>query len=165
MNDAARCWALHSWYWPRYDLIAQQSLLVTKHVIDTSGPAGRAQANRHLQTMLNNFNDPVETDAGEVNRYGDDLKVDGIMGWKTSQRMDEFLNHRQLKGECLLAFACNCFQLRHFSKTAEVNEGKRDYTFGWWWNRCFTDCPEIFEHYERNKDKPYTRIRATYTHV
>lgn len=159
-EDAAKCWALHSWYWPRYDLLAQQSLLIAKHIMDTSGPAGTNQATKHIQTMLNNMNDPVDNQGF---RYGADLKVDGLMGYKTSVRMENFLEHRKVPGECLLAFAVNAFQLRHFSMTADRNIGKRDFTFGWWMERCFKDCPEIFDYYLKNKNG--TVKRHTTVHV
>lgn len=142
-NDAMRMWALHSWYGPRYDLVAQQSYLIAKQVMDTSGPAGTAQATRHLQTMLNDLNDPVSTGG---NRYGIDLKVDGLMGFNTSRRLESYLDHRGVEGDGVLALAVNAFQLKHMSLTAAKNPGKRDFIYGWWHKRVYLDVVEIMEY-------------------
>ena len=157
-EDASRCWALHSWYWPRYDLIAQQSYLIAKQVLDTSGPAGTSQATRHLQTMLNDVNDPVSSGG---NRYGVDLEVDGLIGWNTSQRLGKYLDHRGVEGEGVMALAANAFQLKHMSLTAAKNPGKRDFIYGWWHRRVYEDTVEIIEYM-----KTATTIkRHGFTHV
>lgn len=151
--DAKKCWALHSWYWPRYDLIAQQSYMVAKHVIDTSGPAGISQATKHLQTMLNNLN--------SKNRYGPDLTEDGLIGLNTSMRLGAYLDHRGVEGDAVLAFAINAFQLRHMSLTAVKNVGKRDFIFGWWRERCFKDARDIYDY-----SNSATEVkRHNFTHV
>ena len=74
-DTAAKMWAIHSWYRPRYDLIAAHSLLITWAVIDSSGPAGTPASNKHFQRLLNSLNDPVE----EGYRYGVDLQ--GTVAW------------------------------------------------------------------------------------
>lgn len=149
-NDAFRMWALHSWYEPRYDLIAQQSYLCAKHIMDTSGPAGDRQATRHLQELLNGFNDPHK----EASRYGSDLKVDGLIGLNTSERLRQYLDHRGVIGDGVLAVAINAFQLNHFRATANKNIGKRDFIFGWYHRRVYEDLLEIFEYM-----KTATRIK------
>ena len=151
--SARKCWALHSWYWPRYDLIAQQSYMTAKHVIDTSGPAGRTQATRHLQQMLNNLN--------ARNQYGPDLSEDGLIGLNTSSRLGSYLNHRGVEGDAVLSFAVNAFQLRHMSLTAIKNPGKRDFIFGWWRERCYKDVIDIIEYMKTAKEVR----RHNYTHV
>lgn len=141
-EDAKKMWAIHSWYMPRYDVIAQVSPLICKHVIDTSGPAGMSQANRHLQRLLNCMNDPVD---GGGFRYGEDLDVDGLIGAKTASRIAAYLGHRGTEGEFIMAAAVNAMQLSHFVLTAEKNEGKRDFSYGWWKNRVSNDLAEIYE--------------------
>ena len=147
-NDARKMWAIHSWYMPRYDIIAQVSQLVCKHTIDTSGPAGMSQANRHLQRLLNAMNDPV--DSGGY-RYGEDLDVDGLIGNKTAERLSAYLEHRKTNGEVILAMAINAVQLAHMLLTSEKNPGKRDFSYGWWDKRVHEDLVELYADFDNQR--------------
>ena len=142
-HDAKRCWAIHSWYGPRYDLIYQVSPEVCKHVMDTSGPAGVSLANKHLQRLLNVLNDPVGPNPGEF-RYGPDLTADGLIGAKTAERLKAYLDHRGKEGESVFIVAINAMQLSHYVLVAEKNSGKRDFSYGWWKNRVFNDLNQVF---------------------
>ena len=138
-HEAKQCWAIHSWFTPRYDLIAAHSVLICREVVDTSGPAGRSTSTKHFQRLLNALNDPVDTGY----RYGPDLKVDGLLGVKSMVRLSDFLSHRGRDGERLFAVAINCMQLSHFVLTSENKTGKRDFSYGWWDKRVFNDLSAI----------------------
>jgi len=153
-TEALQCWALGWWFNSRYDMVAQVSELICSQIIDTSGPAGVSQGTKHMQNMLNQLNDPV--DAGG-NRYGVDLEEDGLIGGKTVSRLQAYISHRGQEGIFIFAMIMNAYQASHYRFTAERNEGKRDFIFGWWRERVFRDMVAIAEAYQQWLNEPHNQ--------
>lgn len=80
-----------------------------------------------LQRLLNSFN----TIRGGKYKYGDDLVIDGLIGWKTIERLAK-MDKRQLK---IIYNGLNALQNAHYITQAYLKPSQRDFFVGWTTNR------------------------------
>jgi lysozyme family protein len=80
-----------------------------------------------LQRLLNSMN----TIRGNKYKYGEDLTIDGLIGWKTIERLGK-MDKRQLK---IIYNGLNALQSAHYITQAYLKSSQRDFFVGWSTNR------------------------------
>lgn len=139
-DTAGQIWASLFWYGPNLHVVDHVSTLIAETVLDTAGPAGLRIGITHLQEALTSFN-KIE-DGQRI--YGEDLSRDGIIGPKTIEQLEKYLDHRRgQQGTKKLATRLNCLQDAHYCRIAIAKPGKRDFSFGWNSTRVFADLVEL----------------------
>lgn len=118
-------------YKPKIDMLEYYSVAVAEKVLDCGVNAGHVTAIKFLQESLNILN--------YVNgRYlYDDLVVDGVIGRKTVDALNFFLNARPREGESVLLKALNCLQGAYYINITKSRKENKSFIYGWLNRRIF----------------------------
>lgn len=112
-------------YWidPKFDQVANLSLLLAEELLDTGINMGQATAAKFLQRALNVLNQ-------RASKYPD-LAVDGYLGAISLAALRTFLQQRGKEGEKVLFKMLNAQQSVRYMELAEKNVSQEDFEFGW----------------------------------
>jgi lysozyme family protein len=116
-------------FWKRMwlDRIAEYSEPVALELFDTAVNCGQDLPGRHLQRILNIFNN-------RAMQYPD-IAVDGQIGANTLASLVKFLDRRGKEGEKVLVEALNSMQGAFYTELAERRPKDEAFTYGWFKNR------------------------------
>lgn len=110
-------------YWDSLELdkISRIAPKVAERLCDIGVNMGITQAGRFLQRSLIAF--------------GADIILDGNIGQKTINALEEYIKNRGLVGERVLIIAINSLQGHFYISLTEKREKDKKYIFGWLKNR------------------------------
>lgn len=116
---------LNADYWiaPRFDQIAEISTAIAEKLCDAGVNIGPLLPCKWLQRWLNVFNH-----RGEL--YPD-LMVDGIIGPRTVNALNQHLIRRGSEGELVLLRALNCSQGQYYLELTERIAANESFIYGW----------------------------------
>nr|WP_318384880.1 putative peptidoglycan-binding domain-containing protein [uncultured Enterobacter sp.] len=120
---------LENLYWkaPGYEEISQLSWPISFELCDAAVNIGPRFPNLWLQRWLNTFN--------KQQKNGLDVSVDGVIGPKTLNALEAFLNQRGKEGENVLVKALNCSQGAYYLNITEQRLQNEEFVYGWIKNR------------------------------
>lgn len=114
---------------PHFDLVAQQSLLVTKELFDTGVNLGYHKPCIWFQQLLNILN--------KKQKYYNDIAVDGIIGKNTMKAYEKLVEIRgSYQTEKVFFNVLNSLQCGHYFNLALDHESQETFIWGWITQRC-----------------------------
>lgn len=116
-------------YWDinKLDAIALISEKIQEEVQDTGVNCGTKIQAIILQRSLNQLN--------LQGKVYPDLVVDGLIGNKTIQALQQYFNHRKDNAEIVLLRILNSLQGARYIEISEAREANEDFVFGWFLHR------------------------------
>lgn len=119
------------------DRVALRSQELAERLFDFGINAGRTNAVRSLQRLLN-----VSNKGQTVYK---DLVVDGFMGQKTIVALEGFIDSDLSEGAEKIAYLLGCMQVYHYVDISEKREDEKNEVFTrGWFNRCWRDAKAFF---------------------
>lgn len=116
-------------YWDALllDAVEATAPAIAEELADTGVNQGVKRAGEYLQRSLNVLND-----RGRL--YGD-LVVDGVVGPKTVNALNDYISHRGEDGVTVMLRMLNALQGAFYVDLAERREKDETYVYGWFLNR------------------------------
>ena len=112
------------YYRPKFNLMEEESKLISKELFDTGVNMGTSKPVKFLQRVLN-----VSTD-------GEALVVDGLLGNKTVESYRKLCNKRgETVAENFVYNCLNSLQCVNYIEIAERDKTQESFVFGWITNR------------------------------
>lgn len=121
------------WQRMRLDQILAMSPMLADRLFDFGINAGRSNAIKSLQRILN-----------VLNRQGKlykDIDADGGIGALTMAALAGFIKARGEAGLNRLLFALTCHQVAYYTEISEKRSQNEEFTYGWY-DRVFREMPE-----------------------
>jgi lysozyme family protein len=115
------------WIAPGFDKVARISLLIAFELCDAGVNVGTVWPSRWLQRWLNVFN-------LHGAKYSE-LSSDGVIGNKTINALQAFIDWRGKEGERVLINALNCSQGEYYLSITEKRDANEEFIYGWMKNR------------------------------
>lgn len=115
------------WLRPQFDKVAQVYPLVAAEMFDTGINMGDGVATSFLQRALNALN-------REASDYPD-MAVDGAIGPRTLNALEQYRRTRGAPGEAVLLKALDCLQGARYLDLAEKRPANEAFVYGWLANR------------------------------
>ncbi len=119
---ALQIYEMEYWATIKGDELLSYSAMIAHEVMDTSVNMGASRAVKFLQWSLN------------VLSPGMELEVDGLMGSKSLQSLENYMSFRY-DDEITLCKALNCLQGSYYIELAERREKDKEFVYGWLKNR------------------------------
>lgn len=107
---------------PGFDKVSNIDIAIAAEVVDTGVNMGTVVAGRFLQRALNSVS-------------GAGLVVDGAVGKRTINALDDFLRSRGTVGTKVLLKMLNSLQCVRYIELTESNSKNRSFIYGWVANR------------------------------
>lgn len=117
----------------RYDKVLVVAPQTAMECIDTQINGG--QPSVWLQEWLNGFN--------YNNKYGADLKTDGVIGGATIGLLTAYIKERGVGGDSVLACMLNADQAIRYKGLAKANQTQRKFLYGWCDNRVLKQVKNL----------------------
>lgn len=116
-------------YWDknRLDQVAERSEKIALEIFDTAVNQGNSRAAGFFQRALNALN-------MEEQSYRDN-KVDGVIGSRTLEAFNAFMDLRGDKGELVMLRILNCLQGAFYVSLVESRSKDEKFIFGWMLSR------------------------------
>lgn len=110
-------------YKPKFDLIAEQSTLIAEELFDAGVNCGPSQPSKWLQQCLNVLNN--------LQAYYSDISEDGMIGARTANALEKFIDKRGEEGIKVLFNMLNCKQGSFYIDLATRREKDEKFVYGW----------------------------------
>lgn len=121
------------WQRMRLDQILAMNVMLADRLFDFGINAGRANAIKSLQRILN-----------VLNRQGklySDIDADGGIGTLTLTALAGFIKARGADGLNRLMFALTCHQVAYYTEISEKRVQNEEFTYGWY-DRVYKEMPD-----------------------
>ncbi|ANZ50597.1 putative peptidoglycan domain protein [Erwinia phage vB_EamM_Stratton] len=121
------------WQRMRLDQILAMNVMLADRLFDFGINAGRANAIKSLQRVLN-----------VLNRQGklySDIDADGGIGTLTLTALAGFIKARGADGLNRLMFALTCHQVAYYTEISEKRVQNEEFTYGWY-DRVYREMPD-----------------------
>ncbi|AFQ96620.1 endolysin [Erwinia phage phiEaH2] len=121
------------WQRMRLDQILAMNVMLADRLFDFGINAGRANAIKSLQRVLN-----------VLNRQGklySDIDADGGIGTLTLTALAGFIKARGAEGLNRLMFALTCHQVAYYTEISEKRVQNEEFTYGWY-DRVYKEMPD-----------------------
>ncbi len=121
------------WQRMRLDQILAMNVMLADRLFDFGINAGRANAIKSLQRILN-----------VLNRQGklySDIDADGGIGTLTLTALAGFIKARGADGLNRLMFALTCHQVAYYTEISEKRVQNEEFTYGWY-DRVYREMPD-----------------------
>ncbi|ANZ48184.1 endolysin [Erwinia phage vB_EamM_Asesino] len=121
------------WQRMRLDQILAMNVMLADRLFDFGINAGRANAIKSLQRILN-----------VLNRQGklySDIDADGGIGQLTLTALAGFIKARGADGLNRLMFALTCHQVSYYTEISEKRVQNEEFTYGWY-DRVYREMPD-----------------------
>lgn len=120
----AQDWYVYDYYLaPKFNLVAEKSLLIAKELFDSGVNVGQGTAIKWLQQLLNVLNNQQ--------MYYKDIAQDGHIGSGTISALSSYLIKRGKDGEDVLCNMLNIMQGAYYINLAIKREKDEKFVYGW----------------------------------
>ena len=130
-NEAYSIYEEEYFYKPKINLLEYHSVDIAEKILDCGVNMGHVTAIRFLQDSLNVLN----TVSGRA-LYAD-LYVDGVIGQKTIDALQKYLQARRREGEIVLLKAINSLQGAYYISITKSRTENKSFIYGWLNQRIF----------------------------